>query len=140
MSSLYTVHLARLLKLDTLPPFFYYELLIVPVFINLCRLLNTYGCLLMSTSLLAAHLPTHMPTFHSLYLTYCSNAYQMPFTIQYSHCMPRKTLLMLTCYCTVLSLVHHFDVHDHNTSSHFVIKRTVKLNVLTEKQYQHTAL
>ena len=35
-SSLYAVHFAKLLKLDTLSPFFYYELLVLPYYCKDC--------------------------------------------------------------------------------------------------------
>ena len=87
-------------------------------------------------------LPTRVQTFHFVCSTfnYCSTAYKTLLANQYSRCMPRKMSLNLVHYCTLLSMVCHFDVCNHNTyfASHFVLKRAVKLNGFTSKQYRQT--
>ena len=65
-------------------------------------------------------------------------AYKTLLTNQYWRCMPRKTSLNLVHYCTLLSMAHHFDVHNNNFASYFIIKQAVKLDGFTSKQYRRT--
>ena len=47
------------------------------------------------------------------------------------HVHQEKRYSKLVHCCTALSIVCNFDVHDHNTSSDFVLKQAVKLNGFT---------
>ena len=83
-------------------------------------------------------LPTCVQTFRFVRSTYCSTTYKTVLTNQYWRCMPRKTSLNLVHYCTLLPMAHHFDVHNNNLASYFIIKQAVKLYGFTSKQYWRT--
>ena len=102
--------------------------------------------ILMSTSPMAAHCQHAFKLFALSVQLYCSTTYQMLLSNQHWLCMHKITSLKLVYYCIVVFMACHFDSHNHNISSHFIIKQVIKLmalhqnNILVNCPFKHITL